>query len=233
MPIARAALVLDGLGLGRLRARPHARFALRRTARSAGPDRAARTASVGAVAGRADQPPRRRRRRLPGGADPAACPATVVIASHDRAFLYAVLHRPDRPRPGGGRPGPLRRQLQRLPVGEARRAGALGAAVRRGAGGTGGGTPVGGGDRTPRCAGPGPYRQREDGVRPPGWAGAEPDLTAGPQRHPAAGGTGAHPGHRATAPPAVRGRGTGRAHRGGAAAPGVPARCAVYPAGSH
>ncbi|GAA3369892.1 ABC-F family ATP-binding cassette domain-containing protein [Streptomyces antimycoticus] len=33
-----------------------------------------------------------------------------------------------------------------------------------------------------------------------GPAGAEPDLTAGPQRHPAAGGTGAHPGHRATAP---------------------------------
>ncbi|CAM5647155.1 hypothetical protein SVIRM249S_06909 [Streptomyces viridochromogenes] len=119
---------------------------------------------------------------------------------------------PDRPRRGRWTatvPPLASRQLQTptccreaLPNG-----GAGNGSCGRGTAGAAGVAYVGGGDRrAPGRPGPGRCRQRGDGLRPQGGPRPGLDLPPGPQRHATAGGTGARPGPRTAAPPAVRRR---------------------------
>ncbi|MEK8226593.1 ATP-binding cassette domain-containing protein [Oerskovia sp. M15] len=130
-----------------------------------------------------------------------ALPGAVLLASHDRVFLDEVCTeildldpRRRRARPPHRR-NPVRRELPRLPAGQASRASPLGAAVRRRAGRAQGAAAVGRDDGPQRVAQPRARQPVQAPLRRQGRARAVAGLAARPQR-PA---TARHPAGRAGA----------------------------------
>ena len=89
----RIATVLRGLGFSPDDARPAVRDVLRRLADAHRAGQAAARPPESAAARRADQPPRSRRAQLARGVPRRAIPYAVILVSHDRYFLDAVVTR--------------------------------------------------------------------------------------------------------------------------------------------